>query len=125
MLEPRRLLTFREVARLGSFSRAAAALHLTQPAVSQQVRALETALGARLLDRRPGGPVGLTATGRLVLEHAEAVAQRLALAESQLAETVEQAGRSLRLGAFASALATLVPAGLAALRTLEPSLEVA
>src|SRR5215213_9781176 len=40
MVDPRRVLTFREVARLGSFSRAAEALALTQPAVSQQVAAL-------------------------------------------------------------------------------------
>ena len=41
MLDPRRLLTFREVARLGSFSRAAEELSLTQPAVSQQILSLE------------------------------------------------------------------------------------
>src|SRR4051794_4376731 len=110
MLDPRRLLTFREVARRGSFSQAAEALHLTQPAVSQQIRALETALGVRLLDRRPGGPIALTATGRLVLEHAEAVAERLALAERQLAEAGAAGARELRLAAFPSALATLVPA---------------
>src|SRR5919107_1858042 len=42
-IDPRRVLTFREVARLGSFSRAAEALALTQPAVSQQVGRLELA----------------------------------------------------------------------------------
>src|SRR3954452_13264357 len=52
MLDPRRLLTFREVARRGSFSRAAEALALTQPAVSQQVAALEREGGAPLLGRR-------------------------------------------------------------------------
>ena len=56
MLDPRRLLTFGEVARRGSFSRAAEALALTQPAVSQQVAALERQLGVQLLDRGPGGP---------------------------------------------------------------------
>ena len=45
MLDPRRLLTFREVARHRSFSRAAEELSLTQPAVSQQVAALERQLG--------------------------------------------------------------------------------
>ena len=55
MVDPRRVLTFREVARLGSFSRAAEALSLTQPAVSQQVAALERQAGARLLERGPGG----------------------------------------------------------------------
>ncbi len=57
MLDPRRLLTFREVARLGSFSRAAEELSLTQPAVSQQILSLERQLGIRLIDRGPA-PAG-------------------------------------------------------------------
>ena len=72
-MDPRRLLTFREVARLGSFSRAGDALALTQPAVSQQVSALERQLGVRLLDRGPGGPTP-TEAGALLLAHADAVA---------------------------------------------------
>src|SRR5918995_139244 len=59
MLDPRRLLTFREVARHGSFSRAAEELSLTQPAVSQQILSLERQVGVRLIDRGPGG-AGLT-----------------------------------------------------------------
>ncbi|MBM4131680.1 LysR family transcriptional regulator, partial [bacterium] len=51
MLTVAQLRTFRAVARLDSFSRAAAELHLTQPAVSAQIAALEKALGARLFDR--------------------------------------------------------------------------
>jgi DNA-binding transcriptional LysR family regulator len=72
MLDPRRLLTFREVARLGSFSRAAEELSLTQPAVSHQILSLERQLGIRLIDRRPGG-LALTAAGALLLRHADAV----------------------------------------------------
>src|SRR4051794_3299613 len=112
MLDPRRVLTFREVARLGSFSRAADALALTQPAVSQQVGALERQLGARLLDRGPGG-LTLTAAGRLLLEHADVVAARLELATGQLDELVAEHGRRLRIGAFPSALSTRVPRALA------------
>ena len=65
MLDPRRLLTFHAVARAGSFSAAARELSLTQPAVSQQVAALERELGARLLHRGPGG-LTLTDAGALV-----------------------------------------------------------
>jgi DNA-binding transcriptional LysR family regulator len=111
MLEPRRLLTFRAVARAGSFSAAARELALTQPAVSQQVAALERELGARLLRRGPGG-LSLTEAGALALEHAEALAERLALADAQLGE-LRDAGGPLRVGAFPSALATLVPAAIA------------
>jgi DNA-binding transcriptional LysR family regulator len=107
VLDPRRLLTFRTVARAGSFSAAARELALTQPAVSQQVAALERELGGRLLNRGAGG-LTLTDAGAVALEHAEAVAERLALADTQLAELGDDAG-PLRVGAFPSALATLVP----------------
>jgi len=113
MLDPRRLLTFRAVAHAGSFSSAARELALTQPAVSQQVAALERELGERLLVRGPGGPA-LTPAGELALEHADALAERLALADRQLAELGDES-RPLRLGAFPSALATVVPAAIASL----------
>ena len=110
MLEPRRLLTFRAVARAGSFSAAARELSLTQPAVSQQVAALERELGARLLHRGPGG-LSLTDAGALALEHADSLAERLAIADAQLAELGDEHAK-LHVGAFPSALATLVPAAI-------------
>ena len=122
MLDPRRVLTFRQVAHERSFSRAAARLSLTQPAVSQQIRALELQLGAALIDRRRG-LFELTPAGELLLEHADALHERLQLAEAQLGETTADTRRRLRLAAFPSALATLVPAAIARLRT-EVELEV-
>ncbi|MFC9328425.1 LysR family transcriptional regulator [Kitasatospora sp. NPDC057015] len=64
------------VVDLGSFTRAAEQLHVTQPALSHQMRALERGLGGPLLERLPRG-VRLTPTGRAVLPHA-----RAALAEA-------------------------------------------
>jgi DNA-binding transcriptional LysR family regulator len=113
MLDPRRLLTFRAVALAGSFSAAARELSLTQPAVSQQVAALERELGARLLHRGPGG-LSLTDAGALALEHADALAERMAIADAQLGELGNEEGK-LRVGAFPSALATVVPAAIARL----------
>jgi DNA-binding transcriptional LysR family regulator len=124
MLDPRRLLTFREVARHGSFSRAAETLALTQPAVSQQVSALERELGTALLVRGRGGAVP-TVAGELLLAHADALAARLELADSQMAALVEGERSELRVGAFPTAVATIVPTALAALRSREPRLEVA
>ena len=63
MLDARRLLTFRAVARAGSFSRAAEALALSQPAVSQQVAALERELGVSLLVRGAAAPCRPTRAG--------------------------------------------------------------
>jgi DNA-binding transcriptional LysR family regulator len=114
MLDPRRLLTFREVARQRSFSRAAAALSLTQPAVSQQVRALEVQLGARLIERGRGG-FELTDAGALLLAHADAVGERLDLAETQFGETVAGERRVLRVGAFPTVMGSIVPPAIARL----------
>jgi DNA-binding transcriptional LysR family regulator len=113
MLDARRILTFRAVVQEQSFSRAAVALSLTQPAVSQQIRDLEVQLGEQLIVRGRGG-LALTAAGELLYEHANAVFERLKLAETQLGEAVAGARRLLRIGAFPSALAMLVPDAIAA-----------
>jgi DNA-binding transcriptional LysR family regulator len=113
-MDSRRLLTFRAVARQRSFSQAARGLSLSQPSVSQQVAALEREIGARLLDRRPGG-LQLTRAGAVLLEHADAIAERLQLAEAQLAEIAGAERSTLAIGAFPTALATLVPAAMARL----------
>jgi len=123
MLEPRRLLTFREVARRGSFSRAAEALSLTQPAVSQQVAALEREVGTALLHRGPGG-LTLTETGELLLGHADVLSDRLQVADMQLAELTAARDTRLVVGAYASALATLVPAAIARWRAEAPDVAV-
>jgi DNA-binding transcriptional LysR family regulator len=114
MLDSRRVLTFRAVAQHQSFSRAAGALSLTQPAVSQQIRALEVQLGARLIERGRGR-FALTAEGELLSLHAEALFDRLQLAETQLGEAIADERRLLRIGAFPSALGKLVPPAIAQL----------
>ena len=123
VIDPRRLLTFREVAHRRSFSRAAEALALTQPAVSQQVAALERQLGVRLLDRGPGGPAP-TEVGALLLAHADAVAERLSQAGAQVAERVSAERETLRAGAFPSALSSIVPTAIAQLHDERPSLQI-
>jgi DNA-binding transcriptional LysR family regulator len=122
-VDPRRLLTFREVARRRSFSRAGEALALTQPAVSQQVSALERQLGVRLLERGPGGPVP-TEAGELLLAHADAIADRLAQAAGQVSELAAADRGTLRIGAFPSALASVIPAAIARLREELPDVQV-
>ena len=122
-MDPRRLLTFREVARRRSFSRAGEELALTQPAVSQQVGSLERQLGVRLLERGPGGPTP-TEAGALLLAHADAIADRLAQADAQVAELAATERETLRVGAFPSALASVIPAAIARLREQLPEVQV-
>lgn len=118
-MDPRRVLTFRAVAHERSFSRAARRLSLSQPSVSNQVAALERELGTRLLERRPGG-LRLTPEGEILLQHADAVAQRFQLAETQLAAVADGQRTRLRIGALPSALAGFVPSAIAQLRHWHP-----
>ena len=122
-MDPRRVLTFRAVAHERSFSAAARSLALTQPAVSQQIAALETEVGARLLDREPGG-LKLTRAGEILLEHADALAATLTLATTQLEELTDAERGRLRIGAFSSSLAALVPETVRRLRDAYPDAEV-
>lgn len=68
----RRLEVFRELARCGSFTMAAARLHMTQPAVSFQIKQFERELGLLLVERGSRG-LKLTPAGKLVLDYAERI----------------------------------------------------
>ncbi len=122
-MDPRRVLTFRAVARERSFSGAARELALSQPSVSNQVAALEREIGARLLERAPGG-LRLTREGEILLEHADAIAERFQLAEDQLSAAAQGARARLRIGAFPTALGVLVPAAIARVRLRHPDTKV-
>ncbi|GAA4708737.1 LysR family transcriptional regulator [Phytohabitans rumicis] len=113
------LEVFRTVARHGSITAAAQALRYTQSAVSRQVAALEAETGARLFDRLPRG-VALTEEGSCLLRHAEAVLDRLATARRDLAALRGLGAGRLRVGAFPTAVAALVPRALAAFRAAHP-----
>jgi DNA-binding transcriptional LysR family regulator len=118
------LRVFLEVARHGSFTVAARTLGWTQSAVSRQIASLEAALGgAPLFDRLPRG-VRLTEAGRILVPHAEAVAESLHGVARELADLREAAGGRLRFGAFATADAALVPHALAAFRARHPGVRI-
>jgi molybdate transport repressor ModE-like protein len=122
-MDPRRVLTFRAVAHQRSFSRAARELALSQPSVSNQVASLERQIGARLLEREPGG-LRLTREGEILLDHADAIAERFQLAHAQLAAAAQGQRARLRIGAFPTALAGFVPAAIARLRLQYPDTKV-
>ncbi len=119
-MELRQLAYFVAVADEGGFARAAEALHVGQPAVSQQLRRLERELGVVLFDRTTRR-VRLTAEGDRLLPEARAV---LAAAERTRRLAAELAGAgSLRLGT-SPAPGRRLPALLAALAERAPELRV-
>jgi len=123
MLDVRRLSVLREVARHGSFSRAADNLGYTQPAVSRQIALLERETGATLVDRLPGG-VRLTDAGELLVGHAEAVLGRLEDAESELNELLGMQSGKLRISTLTSAAATIMPLAISDFRKRLPGVEL-
>jgi DNA-binding transcriptional LysR family regulator len=123
MLDVRRLQVLREVARMRSLSAAAATLSYTPSAISQQIAALEREAGVRLVDRGPRGAL-LTDAGRALVRHADEILGRIADAEEELQAIAGlQTGR-MRLGAFSTAGATLVPRAVVAFRDRYPAVEV-
>jgi DNA-binding transcriptional LysR family regulator len=123
MLDVRRLRVLREVAAQGSFSAAADALSYTQSAVSQQIAALEREAGSQLVERSARG-VTLTDAGRALVGHADAILARLADAEDELHAIAGLRGGRLRLAAFPSACATLMPLAVARFRERHPGVEL-
>jgi DNA-binding transcriptional LysR family regulator len=122
-MDSRRLLVFREVARAGSISGAARAIGWTQPAVSQHLRALEREVGSRLLLRGAAG-VELTEPGRVLLARADAVAGHMHMAGEELAAMSQLRRGTVRLAAYPSAAATLVPRVVATLLERHPDIDV-
>lgn len=118
----RRLRLFEAVARLRSFSRAAAELHLTQPAVSMQVRQLEQEIGLPLCEH-VGRRVDITPAGREVVECARAVLARLRETEEALEALKGAGGGELHL-AVTSTAKYFAPRLLAEFRRAHPGLKV-
>ncbi|MBE0610776.1 MAG: LysR family transcriptional regulator [Dehalococcoidia bacterium] len=117
-----RLQTFQLVVQLGSFSRAAEALFLTQPAVSLQIRQLEKELGVVLLERG-GNRVKLTQSGEPVLRFAEQVLESRASLLRELAAL--QTGSSLvTMGCSASSTHHVIPQLMGELLRIAPDIQL-
>jgi DNA-binding transcriptional LysR family regulator len=123
MYDLRRLRSLCAIADHGSLTAAADALTFTQPAVSQHLAALEAEVGAPLVTRSRGG-AELTDAGRLLVEHARAALDRLALAEVQVSDLVAREQRRVRLAGHSSSLARLIPLAVADLRRALPDAAV-
>lgn len=117
------LRLLRAVSEEGSISAAARRLGISQPAASQQLRRAERSIGTALVERT-GRTSRPTEPGRVLARHAVAVENLLAAAESEVLAVAGLAAGTVRLVAFPSASARLVPRALALLRRDHPDLQV-
>jgi LysR family transcriptional regulator, carnitine catabolism transcriptional activator len=123
MWEIRHLRAFLTVARLGSFTKAARFLHLSQPALTVQVRQLEEALGTRLLDRGPRS-VRLTAIGKELAATLEPAISDLDAVLSRTREWIGGARGSVSIACLPSVAAGFLPEAIAAFKREHPAIKV-
>jgi DNA-binding transcriptional LysR family regulator len=112
-----RIQVFREVVTRGSFTAAAAALRISQPAVSQHIAKLEQEIGAALLVRA-GRSLRITAPGQVLLRRTNELLSQLRDTADELAAITAADSGELRVVAFPSAASTIVPPVIGALRRL-------
>ena len=122
-MEIRQLRSFREVVREDSFTAAARNLHMTQPAVSLHVKALEQHLGARLLHRETRG-VRVTEAGQVLLDASEIVLTTLEETERRVQELESPERGSVLLACGDTIALHLLPPVLAEFRRKHPLAEV-
>jgi DNA-binding transcriptional LysR family regulator len=123
MLEYFRLKVFRTVAEQASFRKASELLNITQPAVSQQVQALEEELGMALFDRS-GSRVSLTQAGAVLLKHAQRAAAVASEAAIELAAIQGEMRGELRIGASTTVAQYILPQMLARFRRYHPKVTI-
>lgn len=122
-MELRSLEQFLTVAEHGSFTAAAAALNLSQPAVTKSIRRLEDEIGAPLFERLPRG-VALTTYGRSLARHARLIGNQLRQADAELMALRGGSSGQIRIGAGPSWMSHLLPKAMARLLARAPDLRI-
>jgi DNA-binding transcriptional LysR family regulator len=123
MIDAAGLRVMKAIAEAGSFTGAANALGFTQPAISQMVRRLEQRTGTILVERY-GRQVRLTEAGEVLARHAVGVLAALDAAEEEITAIAGLRAGRVRLMAFPSSSATLVPKALAILKERHPDVTI-
>ncbi|MEO3927205.1 LysR family transcriptional regulator [Micromonosporaceae bacterium B7E4] len=122
-LDVRRLRVLHEVALRGGVTAAAAALHVTPSAVSQQLAQLAREAGYPLVERSGRGVV-LTSAGQVLARHAERILGAVEQAVTGLAVAHQQVAGTVRVGSFPSAAGALVAPAAARAMAAHPDLDV-
>ena len=119
----RRLQVFHTVARLLSFTKAAEALHMTQPAVTFQVRQLEEYFNTRLFDRTHNR-ISLTEAGARVYQYADKIFEIYSEMENAVREMTGEISGSVTIGASTTIAEYMLPALLGDFRAKYPEVSI-
>ena len=122
-MELRQLRYFVAIVDHGSLSRAARALHIAQPALTQQLRQLEDELKAQLLHRSAQGVLS-TDAGKTLYEHAQAILKQVDDARSAVAQSTDTPSGTVALGIPQSVSGALALPLLIAVRTTYPKISL-
>jgi len=123
MIDISKLKTFVTVADLGSFSKASEILYITQPAVTQQIKALEKTIGAKLFQRQ-GGKMTLTSEGKRIYEIAKILLGSYEGLMEEIAKIKKDLKDTLFLGLSATLSEYIVPSLVADFHKEFPSATV-
>lgn len=123
MFDLHQLRVFAAVVRVGTFSGAARELGLSQPAVTQQVRKLETSMGGRLF-LRSGRTLSLSPLGELVWRWTDRILGEVTLAEREIGNAASGDTRVVRVATFGTASSTLASSAIVELHRHNPELWV-
>ncbi|MFG1796265.1 LysR family transcriptional regulator [Nocardia sp. NPDC049149] len=123
MFDSRHIRVFDEVVRTGSFAAAARALGYTQPAISQQMKALERSVGTPLFVR-VGRGLRLTDAGDVLAKHAADILGTISAAQQQMTAITRLKSGRVRVCAFPSACATLIPSAVASIKSKHPGIRI-
>jgi DNA-binding transcriptional LysR family regulator len=121
-LSPNQLQVFLAIVDTGSLGRAAAILHLTQPAVSRIIKRLEQQLGVELFERRPS--MELTSFGQALVPHAQLLVREARLAIEEINVRAGLGRGTLRIGTVASAAVMVLPGVLQQMLQRWPNLHI-
>jgi len=122
-MNPKVLTAFVSLAEIGHFGKAAEALSMTQSGLSQLVKKLEGAVGAKLLNRTTRS-VALTDVGQIFLDNAREILQAHRLADERMANALKGEGGTVRLGFVASAALGIVPTLAALIHVQAPAMKL-
>lgn len=121
-METRSLLYFIAVAEEQNIGRAAARLHITQPALTRQIHSLEEEIGVPLFTRTTAG-VEITPAGTALLQHARTIRAELAHAKLNALQAKERQPQELNIGVYGSAIFQIIPRILERFTRAHPQVE--